>query len=71
MLLCPSKIFRHGNKKTLSLVMVYSALFNNVCKTLYLKEICSINSAAWQLHLSALHTTEVLHRVLTWLGIGD
>ncbi len=29
LLLCPSKIFRHGNKKTLFLVMVYSALFYN------------------------------------------
>jgi hypothetical protein len=32
MLLCPSKVFRHGNKNTLSLVMVYSKLFNNVFK---------------------------------------
>ncbi len=31
-----SKIFRHGNKKTLVLVMVYSALFYNVCKALNL-----------------------------------
>jgi hypothetical protein len=31
-----SKIFRHGNKKTLVLVMVYSELFNNVCKALNL-----------------------------------
>jgi hypothetical protein len=32
MLLCPSKVFRHGNKNTLSVVMVYSTLFNNVFK---------------------------------------
>ncbi len=36
LLLCPSKIFRHGNKKILFLVMVYSALLNNVCKALNL-----------------------------------
>ncbi len=36
LLVCPSKIFRRGNKKTLFLVMVYSALFNNVCKALNL-----------------------------------
>ena len=35
-----------------------------------IRYICSINSAAWQWHLSALHTTEFIHRVLTWLGIG-
>ncbi len=34
--LCPRKIFRHGNKKTHFLVMVYSALFNNVCNALNL-----------------------------------
>jgi hypothetical protein len=32
---------------------------------LILKQKCSTNSAAWQWHLAALHTTEVLHRVLT------
>jgi hypothetical protein len=30
------EIFRHGNKNTLSLVMVYSARFNNVFKALNL-----------------------------------
>ncbi len=35
-MLCPSKIFEHGNKNTLSLVMVYSALFNNVSKAFIL-----------------------------------
>jgi hypothetical protein len=65
--LCPRKIFRHGNKNPLLFVMVYSALFYNVFKALNLflnKYLCSINSAAWQWHLAALHTTEVLHRVL-------
>ncbi len=32
LLLYPSKIFRHGNKNTLFLVMVHSALFNYVFK---------------------------------------
>jgi hypothetical protein len=36
LLLCPSKIFRHGNKNTLFLVMVYSALFSYVFKAFYL-----------------------------------
>jgi hypothetical protein len=36
LLMCPSKIFRHGNKNTLSLVLVHSALFNNVCKAFIL-----------------------------------
>jgi hypothetical protein len=74
LLLCPSKIFRHGNKNTLFLVMVYSALFDYVpiqSFILILKYISSTNSASWQWHWSALHTTEVLHRVLTWLGIGN
>jgi hypothetical protein len=31
-----SKIVRHGNKKTIFLVMVYSALFDNVCKEINL-----------------------------------
>jgi hypothetical protein len=33
---CLSKIFRHGNKYTLFLVKVYSALFNNAFKDLNL-----------------------------------
>jgi hypothetical protein len=56
----------HGNKKTLFLVMVYSALFNNVCKALNLKQICSMAMAS-----VCPPYLEVLHRVLTWLGIGD
>ncbi len=36
LLVCPSKIFRHGNKKTIFFVMVYAVLFNNVCKALNL-----------------------------------
>ncbi len=36
LLRCPSKIFRHWNKKTILLVMVYSAQFNNVFKALNL-----------------------------------
>ncbi len=32
LLLSPSKSFRHGNRNTLSLVMIYLALFNNVFK---------------------------------------
>ncbi len=55
-MLCKSKIYRHGNENTLSLVMVYSALFKNVFKAL---------------PLAALYTAEDLHRVLTWLAIGD
>jgi hypothetical protein len=34
LLLCPSKIFRHGNKNTLFLAMAYSALFKNAFKAL-------------------------------------
>jgi hypothetical protein len=34
--LCPSKILRHGNKNTLSLVMVCSALLNSVFKAFHL-----------------------------------
>ncbi len=34
LLLCPSKIFRHANKNTRSLVMVYLALFNNIFQAL-------------------------------------
>jgi hypothetical protein len=64
---CPRKI-RLGRKNILSLVMVvYLVLFNNIFKTLNL----FLNPAAWQWHLAALRTTEVLHRVLTWLYIGD
>ncbi len=56
------------HKNILSLVIeVYLVLFNNIFKTLNL----FLNPAAWQRHLAALRTTEVLHRVLTWLGIGD
>ncbi len=36
LLLCPSNFFRHGNKNTLFLVMVYSALFNDSFKALNL-----------------------------------
>ncbi len=36
LLLCASKIFRHGNKNTLFLVMVYLTLFYNVFKALNL-----------------------------------
>ncbi len=32
LLLCPSNIFRHGNKNTLFLVMIYSAQFNHEYK---------------------------------------
>jgi hypothetical protein len=49
--------------------MVYSALFDNVYKALNLLK--SINSAAWQWHFAAIRTTEVLHRFLGWLAIGD
>jgi hypothetical protein len=31
---CPGKIFRHANKNTRSLVMVYLALFNNIFQAL-------------------------------------
>ncbi len=67
--------FRHGNKNTLFSYLVYSALFNNLFKAfnLFLNKYIYIdkNSAVWQYHLAALHTTEVLHRVLTWLDNGD
>jgi hypothetical protein len=66
---CLSKIFRHGNKNTLSLVMLYSALFNNVIQALNL--FLNKYVAAWQWHSATLHTTEVLHRVLPWLGIKN
>jgi hypothetical protein len=62
------------NKNTLFLVMVYSTESNNVFKALNLfcKKICSINSAAWQWHLTALHTVpQRFYRVLTWLAVGD
>jgi hypothetical protein len=36
LLLCPSKIFRQEKKNTLSLVMAYSTLFNNVFNSLNL-----------------------------------
>jgi hypothetical protein len=36
LLLYPSKVFRHGNNSTLSLVRVYSELFNNVFEALNL-----------------------------------
>ncbi len=41
---CPSKILSHGNKNTLSLVMVCSALFNNVFKafTLFFKKYVTL-----------------------------
>ncbi len=32
LLLCPSKIYRHWNKNTFLILMVYSVLFNNVLK---------------------------------------
>ncbi len=69
LLLCPSTIFR---QKYSFPWLVYSALFNNVFKALnlFLKKD-SINLAAWQGHFAALHTTEALHSVLTWLDIGD
>jgi hypothetical protein len=35
-LLCPSKIVRHGNKKKCSLVVVFSAIKNSVFKDFYL-----------------------------------
>jgi hypothetical protein len=37
--LCPSKSFRHRNKNTPFLVMVYLALFNYIFKALYLFKI--------------------------------
>jgi hypothetical protein len=71
LLLCSGKIFRHGNKNTLSIVMVYSALFITVPKTFifFLNKYAAEIQQIRQWHLAALHTTEVLHRVLTWLGI--
>ncbi len=68
LLRCPRKIFRHANKNTLSLVMVYLALFNNIFKALnlflnrYLAEIQLPDNGIS--HLAALRTTEVRHRVL-------
>ncbi len=60
--------------KNSSLVMVYSAPFNNAFNfkalNLFLNEI-QLPAWQWQYHLAALSTTEVLHRVLTWLGICD
>ncbi len=44
LLLCPSKIFRHENKNTLFLVMVYLALFNNVFKA-WMKEVLDNTSS--------------------------
>jgi hypothetical protein len=64
LLLCPSKILRHGNKNTLFLGMENLVLFYNVFKALNL----FLNKYK---ALAALYAPEALHRVLTWLGIGD
>ncbi len=48
-----------------------SALSAEAYTTTWLVMVIDKNSAAWQYHLAALHTTEVLHRVLTWLDNGD
>jgi hypothetical protein len=66
--------FIYRNKNTLSFVMVYSALFNNVFKALSLffnKYLAEIQLSCNGICMAALHTREVLQRVLTWLGICD
>jgi hypothetical protein len=70
LLLCPSKIFRQGNKITLSLVMVYSALFSNVFKALklVLYKYVSRNPAAWQWYLAAVYTAKFFTEF--WHGYG-
>jgi hypothetical protein len=50
LLLCLSKIFRHGNKNYFSLVMVYSVLFNNVY-TAYVEEIQLPSNGIWLLSI--------------------
>ncbi len=70
LLLCPSKIFRHGNKNTLFLVMIYSAIFYNVFKALnlflinlYHKFSC-IAMAFWLLSFPQRFYTEFLPLVI-------
>ncbi len=66
LLLCPSKIFRHGNKNTASLVMVYSALFYSIYVTKafilflnkYVPEIQLPGNGIWLLSIPQRFYTE-------------
>jgi hypothetical protein len=59
--------FIYRNKNTLSFVMVYSALFNNVFKALSLflnKYVAEIQF--WQRHLAALHKGSTENSDMAW-----
>ncbi len=71
LLLCPGKVFRHANKNSLSLFMGYLVIFNNMFKALNLflnKYVIEIQLPTNGINIAAPRTTEVPHRVLTWLG---
>jgi hypothetical protein len=74
-MLCPRKIFRHGNKNTLSLVMVYSVLFNNVFKALnffwnkYVTQIQLPDNDIWLLSTPQKFYTEFWHGLALVINI--
>ncbi len=73
--LFPNKIFRHGNKNTLSLVIVYLALFNNVFKAWnlfldkYIAEIQLTGNGIWLLNIPRKFYIEFLHGLALVINI--
>jgi hypothetical protein len=75
LLLCPSKIFWYGNKNTLSLVLVFSVIFNNVFKALnlflnkYVAEIQLPGNGIWLLSIPQRFYTEIWHGLALAINI--